>query len=74
MINLVNCCSKKAEVKFIGETAPELEKLSGAVMRIFKGEYLQTAFLPEEDKMNRKAGQRKNTSERAGSSCCKSVS
>ena len=51
MINLVNCCSKKAEVKFIGETAPELEKLSGAVMRIFKGEYLQTAFLPEEDKM-----------------------
>ena len=49
MINLVNCCSKKAEAKFIGETALELENLSGAARRIFQGEYLQKAFVPGEE-------------------------
>lgn len=52
MINLTNCCSKKAEAKFIGENSRELKKLSGPAARIFRGEYLQTALIPEgEDKV-----------------------
>lgn len=49
MVNLVYNCSKKAEAKFIGESAPELNHLSGAARTIFQGEYLQTAVMPRED-------------------------
>ena len=49
MINLVNCCSKKIKAKFIGEAAPELKELTGAAAKIFRGEYLQTAFVPENE-------------------------
>lgn len=48
MINLVKCSSKKAETKFIGETAAELKEYS-AVSSIFQGEYLQTVFLPADE-------------------------
>ena len=51
MINLVKCSSKNAEAKFIGEREEELGKISASARRFFKGEYLQTAFVPEEDKI-----------------------
>lgn len=51
MINLVKCSSKNAEAKFIGKREEELGKISASARRFFKGEYLQTAFVPEEDKI-----------------------
>ena len=45
MIRLAECCTKQATAEFYGETAKEIEKLPVSAARLFRGEYLQTAFI-----------------------------